>query len=275
MPQDFLAFATELARDAGAMIRNNFTLGMKKEWKANDTPITATDLAVNQLVIDRVRQAYPDHGVLAEEGNGGITGSRMVWVCDPVDGTIPFSHGIPCCVFSLALVQDGTSILGVIYDPFLDRLYTAEKKHGAAINGKPLHVSTRTSLHNVAVGLGFWYRQPWQFFQLAQALDAKGALLLNVGSIAYMGSLVASGELGATIFQGQEPHDTAALKVIVEEAGGKVTDLFGAEQRYDGPIKGHIVSNGRLHAELVALVKTTALGNTKSQPTLAKEKKIL
>lgn len=250
-------FATDLARQAGALIRRNFTLGMKKEWKANDTPITATDVAVNQLILDAVRQHYPDHRVLAEEGDGGVATSPNVWVCDPVDGTIPFSHGIPCCVFSLALVQEGVSRLGIIFEPFLERMYTAEIGQGACLNGQPLRVSKQMNLRNVAVGMGFWYRQPWQFFQLGQALDAQGALLLNVGSIAYMGALVASGELGATIFQGQQPHDTAALKVMVEEAGGKVTDLFGAEQRYDGPIRGHIVSNGILHDELVALTKAT------------------
>lgn len=241
------------------MIRRNFTLGMTKQWKANDTPLTATDLAVNQLVIDAVKNEYPHHRVLAEEGDGGVTDSPNVWVCDPVDGTIPFSHGIPCCVFSLALVQDGTSILGVIYDPFMDRLYTAEIGQGAFMNGKPLRVSPHANLHNAAVGLGFWYRLPWQFFNLAQALDTQGAMLLNVGSIAYMGSLVSSGEFAATIFQGQQPHDTAALKVIVEEAGGKVTDLFGREQRYDGTIKGHIVSNGIVHGKLVELIQTTVL----------------
>ena len=257
MPVQPLDFAAGLARQAGEIIRRNFTLGMMKEWKVNDTPITVTDVAINQHVINAVQREYPNRRVLGEEGDGGVAGSPLVWVCDPVDGTIPFSHGIPCCVFSLALVQDGVSRIGVIYDPFLERLFTAENGHGAFVTGNPLRVSQHQNLHNVAVGLGFWYRQPWQFFQLAQKLDAKGALLLNAGSIAYMGVLVASGEFGVTIFQGQQPHDTAALKVIVEEAGGKVTDLFGAEQRYDGHIKGHSVSNGIIHDELVRSIRET------------------
>ncbi|MBI3626632.1 hypothetical protein HY224_01135, partial [Candidatus Uhrbacteria bacterium] len=89
-------FALQLAKEAGQIIRTNFVLGMKKEWKKDNTPVTETDLRINQMVIERINSAWPGHGVLAEEGNKLIEGgSEFVWVCDPIDGTIPFSYGIP------------------------------------------------------------------------------------------------------------------------------------------------------------------------------------
>lgn len=248
-------FAFGLAREAGDIIRANFTLGMHKNWKADNTPLTATDLKVNQLVIDAVHGAYPGHSILAEEGSDFSEASDYVWVCDPVDGTVPFSHGIPTCVFSLALVHRGVTLLGVIYDPFLNRMFVGEKNKGAFLNDVRLSVHTSTSLHNVVVGLAWWASIPFDYARIADALIQQHVKVLNLGSITYMGALVASGELVATIFPANQPHDTAALSVIVPEAGGKVTDLYGHEQRYDRTIRGHIISNGILHDELVELIQ--------------------
>ncbi len=249
-------FAIDLAKQAGAIIKANFTLGMKKEWKADNTPLTVTDLTINQMVIDAVQKNFPLHSVLAEEGSAMIEGSEYVWVCDPIDGTIPFSHGIPTCVFSLALTHHGEPILGVVYDPFMDRLFVGEKGGGATLNGNPIHVSPATSLMNAIAGVSYWAVAPFfQYSRLQESLSNQGVKMVNVLSITYMGALVASGELVATVFQGISPHDTAAIKVIVEEAGGKVTDVFGKEQRYDRDISGHIVSNGLLHPKLLELIR--------------------
>ncbi len=121
-------FATDLAYQAGEIIKTDFTLGMKKEWKENETPLTAADNKVNQLVVDAVNKNFPDYGLITEEGGSHHQNAEYVWICDPIDGTIPFSHGIPTCVFSIALVHEGEPILAVIYDPFMDRLFYAEKK---------------------------------------------------------------------------------------------------------------------------------------------------
>jgi fructose-1,6-bisphosphatase/inositol monophosphatase family enzyme len=249
-------FALELAEKAGQIIRNDFKLGMRIEWKADNTPLVKTDLVINQLVIDSVRKKFPGHSVLSEEGNYFSGESDYVWVCDPLDGTIPFSHGIPVCAFSLALVCKGESILGVVYDPFMDRMFFAEKGKGAFMNGKKISISSRNTFRHSLFSVVHWVGAPFNFSELATVLKNKGARISNV-SIAYMGALVAAGEFTGTIFPGEQPNDTAAIKVLVEEAGGKVTDIFGNEQRYDRPIKGHITSNGIMHEKLLALVRET------------------
>lgn len=255
MTKDYKNFAIGLARQAGKIIETNFLLGMKKEWKADNTPITETDIAINNLVITSVKKEFPCHSVLAEEGDDFSDKSEFVWVCDPVDGTIPFSHGVPTCVFSLALVQNGKSILGVVYDPFMDRLFFAEKNKGAFLNNKKISVSSNTNIKNSLLGICYWKEAQFDFSPLVEILKKESAKIMDVISITYMGALVSNGEFAGTIFPGNKSHDTAALKVIVEEAGGKVTDIFGNEQRYDREIKGHLITNGFLHKELVDIIK--------------------
>ena len=120
-------FAISLAMRAGKMMRRNFVLGGKRTWKKDHSPLTKTDLVINQMVIDAVHKHFPGYGVLAEEGSSLVQGSEYVWVCDPIDGTVPFSHGFPTFVFSLALVKNGQPIFGLLYDPMMNRMYVAEK----------------------------------------------------------------------------------------------------------------------------------------------------
>lgn len=255
--KDYRNFALELAEEAGKIIKTNFTLGMKKDWKSDFTPLTETDLKINQLVLDVVAKEFPEHSVIAEEGSDFSEKSEYVWVCDPVDGTVPFSHGIPTCVFALALVRNGESILGTVYDPFLDRLFFAEKDKGATLNKEKIAVSKSTSLEKTLVGIAGRGKNAkyGSKNKVVEFLEDKRALVLNLGSIIYMDMLVANGEFAAAIFGGDKPHDSAASKVIIEEAGGKFTDLFGKNQRYDRDVKGHLASNGTLHQELVDIIK--------------------
>lgn len=257
--RDYKTFATDIALQAGEVIRRNFELGMKKEWKSDGSPVTKTDITINQMVIDSVKKTFPDHNVLAEEFSNYFGNSEYVWVCDPIDGTIPFSSAIPTCVFSLALVRNGESIVGVIFDPFMSRLFFAEKGKGAFLNGKKISVSKVDTFERSVVGMSFLKGAQFNFSRLYSALIEEGAFNLGVLSSIYMGSLVACGELIAEICPAIKPHDTAALKVIVEEAGGKVTDIFGNDQRYDGDTKGHLVSNGRVHDKLLAIIEKTVV----------------
>ncbi|MFH0714370.1 MAG: inositol monophosphatase [Candidatus Diapherotrites archaeon] len=252
---EYKAFALDLAEKAGKIIRENFSVGMKKEWKSDHSPVTETDLKINQMVIEAVQKQFPEHGILSEEESAFDGKSEYVWVCDPVDGTIAFSHAVPTCVFSLALVRNGESILGVVADPFLERMFSAEKGKGAFLNGKKLHVSEQTSLSNAVIGCGRWKGKTYDLEALTFPLLEEGASVLDLGSVTYMGMLVSSGEFAGNLFQGIRPWDMAALKVIVEEAGGKMTDLFGNEQRYDRDLRGAIASNGKVHDELVKMVQ--------------------
>ncbi len=248
---DFRGFAIDLAKKAGANIRKNFVLGMKKEWKQDGSPLTVTDTMNNDLVIRSVKERFPDHGIITEEASEVKGNGEYVWVCDPVDGTIPFSHGIPISCFSISLVRDGRPVIGVIFDPFMDRLFVGEERHGATLNGKQIHVSSSSSLKNTYLAIG----SSVDLIPIIGPLQSHGAGVLRLGVIVYPGALVASGELVATIFSGIKPWDTAALKIIVEEAGGKVTDLFGGEQRYDRDVQGHLATNGFVHEEILEIIR--------------------
>jgi len=257
---EYKEFAIKLAKQAGKIIKDNFTSNMKKEWKSDNTPVTETDLKINQLVIDAVKKHFPTHSIIAEEGSYKVDNSEYSWVCDPVDGTIPFSHGIPTCAFSLALVKNGAPILGVIYDPFIDRLFFAEKGKGAFLNNKKIHVSTTSDFDKSLIGLTAGKKDSLEIFEKLTDLKAR---VVGHWSIVYPGMLVATGDLIATIGRKLSVWDVAALKIIVEEAGGKVTSLLGEEQRYDGEIKGCLITNGEVHNKIVETIK--------GHPTYAKE----
>ena len=213
---DYKDFAIDLAKKAGSVIKTNFALGMEKEWKEDETPLTLTDKAVNQMVLDAVKNTYPDHGVIAEEGSD-YNGQEYAWVCDPIDGTIPFSHGMPTCAFMLALTRNGKSILGVIYDPFMDNLYFAEEGKGAYLNGKRIHVSKTETLSNACVALIIWKRNPFYRTELINEILDTGIYDFNVNSTGYMDGLVANGEFAAVLCSSIYPWDTAAPKIIIEE----------------------------------------------------------
>lgn len=248
-------FAVELAKKSGTIIRKNFLLGMKKEWKGDDTPLTATDTAVNALVIESIRHQFPDHGIISEEGGHASGKEEYVWVCDPVDGTIPFSHGMPVCMFLLALVKNGVSILGVAYDPFMDRMYVAERGHGATVNDTTLRVSGTSTLKNSLVALeGRNMSAPMDFTHALVSLEKQGALVIRPFSFGYDAMLVAHGQSVAAFMSATKPWDYAAPSVIIEEAGGRCTDLYGEVPRLDGDVRGYIVSNGFVHDLLLQIV---------------------
>lgn len=248
-------FATKLAKQAGKIILENFKLNMKKEWKADGTPLTDTDNKINDFVVNSIKKEFPEHGIWAEEGGDKNKHADYLWLCDPVDGTIPFSHGIPTCVFSIALVFKGEPILGVVLDPFQNRLYYAEKNKGAFLNDKPIHVSNAKELSNSVVCTISWLKARHGLADLTEKLIKSNTLVVNPGSTVYAGMLVASGELAATIWPGHTPWDVAPVKIIVEEAGGKVTDIGGHEQPYNQDIKGGLATNDHLHQTLVEIIQ--------------------
>ena len=254
--KEYLTFAIPLARKAGKIMKENFSLGMKKEWKGDTSPVTATDLEIELMVRAAVKKRFPDHGFVGEE-NGKTVEKEFMWVCDPVDGTIPFSHGIPTCVFMLALVQRGRPIMSVIYDPFEDRMFTAEKNKGAYLNGKRIHVSKNSNVKKSPFGVLFWRGSKYDlgktYLECLKCCGVEG----SVGSIGYVDMLVACGELEVIVFAGETVWDSAAPDLLVGEAGGKFTDLYGEIIDYRKPVRGHIATNGIVHSEVLRIVKNT------------------
>lgn len=255
MKNDFKQIAVKLARTAGKMMLRDFGLGMEKEWKGDNTPVTKTDIEINKIVIAEIKKNFPTHDILAEEESDMSQKSEFVWVCDPIDGTIPFSHGIPTCVFSLALVKNGVPIFGVIYDPFLDRMFLGELGKGSTLNGKKIRVSNKKDFKGAVVNIPSNYNATRNF------LRNESAFLMTHHSIAYTSSLISCGEILFTVHRHNHAHDCAAIKIIVEEAGGKVTDLGGNEQRYDQKINGCVASNGLAHEQIIDLIKKEKLQN--------------
>jgi len=250
-------FAINLAKQAGKIMRKNFALGMKKKIKGDGSPVTVTDLAINSLVIKQVKKYFPEHAVMGEEESYERVNAQDVWLCDPVDGTIPFSKGMPTFMFLLGLVHKGDPILGVAYDPIMDRMFFAEKSKGAFLNGKKIHVSKQSVLKGSYISQpGAWPSQHYPMPGLVEELAFKYASQpFGVHSIGYNACLLAAGQIDGAIFAHHTAHDVAATKIIIEEAGGKVTDIYGHEQRYDRPITGCVMSNGIMHKQLLSLVK--------------------
>lgn len=253
---EYLAFAKQLALDAGELMLKYFQDDIATREKDDRSIVTVADETINQLVIDRVAAAYPNHAVLGEEASN-LKDSEHLWVCDPIDGTIPYAKHMPVSVFSLALVKDGAPLLGVIYDPYMKRLYSAAKDGGAHLNDKPITVSNRGVERHSLINIEWWGDAPYDVDTVFHDLSAEtGVTVHHLGSVIGAAAYVAVGRYEACVFPGTTGKcvDIAAVKVIVEEAGGKVTDLFGNEQRYDGDINGALITNSKVHDRLAAVL---------------------
>ena len=258
--QALLEFASGLARQAGEVMRRYFYGDdMQVTTKADNSPVTVADTTINRMLIEAVAERFPEYGVLGEEASAHAD-RRELWVCDPIDGTRGFIHGDPTAMFSLAFVVDGEPLLAVAYDPFQDRLFTAVKGRGAQCNGTALHVSDQSPQGAVIAGPGSLVELE-RGLEVYRDLRRQGMQVRLMAGGVFKMCLIASGRLDGRIFPGCFAHDLAAAKLIVEEAGGMVTDLRGAKQRYDGEICGAIISNGVIHDVLVAAVKKAGVDN--------------
>ena len=254
-----LEIAKRLARDAGSIMLGYFnSAAADPTLKSDRTVVTKADTDINAHIISVLSEETPGYSIWGEEQSEIIAGAQYTWVCDPVDGTMPFSKGLPISTFSIALVdENGESILGVAYDPFQERLFEAVKGGGVLLNGERIHVSDKPDLDGAFVDNELWINseEGILFDDPRGVLSKAGASVTTMCSAVITGCLVAQGGYEAMLFGQGKPEDIAALSVIVTEAGGKVTDLFGREQRYDTNIRGAIVSNGVIHEKLIEVVK--------------------
>lgn len=254
--EEYLEFAVEIAKYAGEEIKRNFSSIDNIVFKSDRTPVTEVDKKINHYLIEKVMEKYPDHSVIGEEEVSSNT-SDFVWVCDPVDGTGMFTDSIPVCVFSLALVVDGEVKVGVVYDPFLDNMYTAIRDRGAYCNGEKIHVNNK-HIGDLGYRINFeiWNSAKYDTMMIVHDMLSK-IRISNIGSVARSCMAIASGKFSCDLFPGTSHGncDIAASSLIVEEAGGKVTDFDGNNQRYDEDINGAVISNGISHDEVLEYVK--------------------
>ena len=253
----YLELAKDMAYEAGEIMKKYFGKNPESELKEDSTIVTIADKEINDMVISRIEARFPEHAVDGEEASN-IKATPNLWVCDPIDGTNPFAMTLAVSVFSLAYVYDGEPLVGVVYDPFTDRMFWAIKDQGAYLNGSRTYVNSKQLEPASRVNFDWWANAEYDILTpLVEISKKTNIYLLSPGSTTHAAALVAQGDFVASVFPGTKGKnvDIAAVKVIVEEAGGKVTDLFGEEQRYDGDIRGAIVSNGLVHDELVNEMK--------------------
>lgn len=253
---DAFSFAKELARKSGKIITKYFqTADLGTKWKEDNSPVTIADTTINQLVISTIQESYPEHGVYGEEDTYEIE-REWLWVVDPLDGTSPFSLGIPISTFALALVHDGDVVFSIVFDPFQDRMLTARQGQGAFMNETRLHVSEETSFKRQSL-LCFRSLTKPNHKGVNNAFDAlqrEGAKIFMFSSFSYGGALVAEGKFIAACMTYGSPWDAAAISLIIQEAGGRATDMYGKPRKYNVWADGLILSNGLVHDKLIKLI---------------------
>jgi myo-inositol-1(or 4)-monophosphatase len=226
-----------------------------KEGGINDL-VTEADHAADKAIISTIKATFPDHFILSEETGNMRSDSEYKWIIDPIDGTINFAHGIPICCVSIGLEKAGKMIAGMVYCPFMNEVYFAEKGKGAFLNDKPVSVSNESNLVHSCLVTGFPYKYlneangPLQVFE---RFIRKGVPVRRLGSAAIDLCWVASGRFEGFFEHKLNAWDSAAGFLMVEEAGGTITDFEG---NYYSPYQPHIVAtNGKIHADLLKVVK--------------------
>lgn len=260
--EEYLDFAKNLAKEAQEIALKYFGFETETTWKGDNTPLTKADTEINELVIKKINETYPTHSIYGEEKSDNKEGSKYTWVCDPIDGTMAFSVGLPIFVFSIALVDqsNGQPILGLVNDPVMKNMYWAYKGGGAYRNGKKIFASKDAVFENTYFTTGASGEAVgFSSLPLLKILSEKKCKVMKYPSFIYGGIQVANGKYVGAVFYHKYGHDVATLKIITEEAGGKVTDLNGQERRYDQDGIGCIVSNGILHNEILEIVQTGKL----------------
>lgn len=247
-----LEFAKNMASVAGEIMKKYYRIDQGVEIKEDSTPVTIADKEINDLLIESVKKEFPEHGVLGEEASWNEDREKL-WVCDPIDGTPAFIYHVPTFMFSLALVVDGKPILGLAFNAMTGDVYQALKGQGALLNNETINVSNRKWADNAR--LAGSSDGAVDGISSVPVLKEQGIRIINSFGAVFKGCLIAEGSLDGRVFVHNGAHDIAAVKLIIEEAGGKVTDLGGNEQRYDQDINGAVMSNGLIHDELVKLVK--------------------
>jgi myo-inositol-1(or 4)-monophosphatase len=206
------------------------------------------DHASEKAIIEVIKQNYPDHNILTEESGEIYQDSEYKWIIDPIDGTVNFANGIPLCCVSIGVEHNGKMILGAVLNPFMNELFVAEKGKGATLNDKKIEVSKKDKVINSCLVTGFPYTyldEPNGPLQVFERFIRKGIPVRRLGSAAIDLCWVACGRFDGFYEHQLQAWDSAAGFLIVEEAGGKVTQLNGA---YFSPyLPGIIASNGMIH----------------------------
>jgi myo-inositol-1(or 4)-monophosphatase len=242
------------AAEAGAAVIRSFFEGeftiSNKEGINN--LVTEADHASEKAIFEIIRNDFPDHYILSEEAGEIVMDSTYKWIIDPIDGTVNFAHGLPLCCVSIGVEQAGEMILGAVYNPLMNEFFFAQKGFGATLNDKLIQVSKETDVAKACLVTGFPYSyldMPNGPLDVFSRLIRKGIPVRRLGSAAIDLCWVAAGRFDGFYEHKLQAWDSAAGFLIVEEAGGKVTDF---KNNHYSPYQPQIAAtNGHIHADLL------------------------
>src|SRR5713226_7974586 len=252
MSRDYLDAAIEIAQEAGKILREEFERTPNITYKGDVDLVTQADKRSEQAIVERLQKYFPEHAVAAEEGTGRDTDSEFRWHVDPLDGTTNFAHGYPCFSVSIALAQRDTLLAATVFNPFYNELFAAARSEGATFNGKKIHVSKVAALSASLLCTGFPVRNRkasanlqyyGEFTQRSHGVRRDGSAALDLAS-------VAAGRFDGFWEFGLQRWDIAAGVLLIEEAGGKVSDFEGNPYQLGGPVI--LATNGLIHEEMRA-----------------------
>jgi len=261
MIRTYLEAAVEIAREAGKVLCEELERPPAIAYKGEFDLVTQADRRSESVIVSGLQKYFPEHAVAAEEGTGKETASEFRWHVDPLDGTTNFAHGYPCFCVSMALARKNELLLGVIYNPVYNELFTATRGKGAFLNGERIRCSKINALKNSLLCTGFpnHDRQAhpnihyyWDFTLRSHGVRRDGSAALDLAS-------VASGRFDSFWEFGLKAWDTAAGVIMVEESGGKITDLKGQPYQLGGA--SILASNGLIHDEMVRVAAEVAKRN--------------
>jgi myo-inositol-1(or 4)-monophosphatase len=250
-----LNFAIQTARDAGQILLEKFGRKITITKKGDINLVTEADLASEALIVERIKSYYPKHAILAEEsGVTEVVGAEYKWIIDPLDGTTNYAHGYPCFAVNIALEHKGEIVIGVTYDPTRDEMFAAERGQGATLNNKKISVSKTEKLSEALIVTGF----PYNFMEKPDFAEHLKKFLLAArgvrrdGSAALDFAYMACGRFDGFWEEGLNPWDMAPGVLLIEEAGGVLTDYSNKPfSIYTPPV---CASNGLIHEEMLAVL---------------------
>ncbi|MFI5152598.1 MAG: inositol monophosphatase family protein [Chitinophagales bacterium] len=249
------------ATEAGARVMQDFFQSdfviSNKEGVNN--LVTEADHAAEKAIIEVIKKEFPDHFILSEEAGEMAMESSYKWIIDPIDGTVNFAHGIPICCVSVGLEQDGEMIMGAVYNPLIEEFYFAQKGYGATLNDQKVEVSKERDVLKSCLVTGFPYSyldQPNGPLEVFSRLIRKGVPLRRLGSAAMDLCWVAAGRFDGFYEHKLQAWDSAAGYLIVEEAGGRVSDFSG--KKYSPYQQQIIATNGLIHDDLLKWIHNEA-----------------
>ena len=261
-PRQYLEAAIETALEAGEILREEYALPPDIRYKGDVDLVTQADRRSEQAIVQRLGKYFPEHTIAAEEGTGHVRSSEFHWHVDPLDGTTNFAHKYPCFAVSIALAQNEVLLAGVVYNPIYDELFAAARGDGATLNGKKISVSKVQTLSTSLLCTGFPVHKRlanpnihyyYDFTLRSHGVRRDGSAALDLAS-------VAAGRFDGFWEFGLKPWDTAAGALLVQEAGGSVSDFHGKPYQLGGPVV--LATNSSIHEEM----REKALAISKRDP---------